>query len=318
MLITVSICTRNRAATLAATLASIERARPIDCEWELLVTDNGSTDETLALVESFTGRLPVRWQTEPTPGVAHARNAAALRARGEYLVTTDDDTIVGHEWLAAYVDTFRSYPQADLFGGHIIPVFEEPKVPWFERVAHHFGGPLAIRDLGEQPMILPVELDFVPYGANCAVRTAVQRSFPFDTRRGPGQTYLGEETTSFLAMMKAGHQARWVPASKVEHRISSSRQTIAYIRWWYELLGRTLIWDGQDQLEGVVWFGAPRWLWRRALTREIRFRLAQVTQPPEDWALQLVNVSLDWGRLREFRHRAAQPGRTMMCTARPL
>ena len=307
MLITVSICTRNRAATLRNTLASIERARPVDCDWELLVTDNGSSDDTLAVVDSYAGRLPIRWQVEKTPGVAHARNAAARAAKGEYLVTTDDDTLVDHDWLAAYVNAFRAYPDTDLFGGRIIPVFEEPKVPWFERVASHFGGPLAIRDLGDRPVVLPVEMDYVPYGANCAVRTRVQRLFPFDTRRGPGQTYLGEETTSFFAMMRAGHQARWVPASRVDHLISAHRQSVAYIRWWYELLGRTLIWDGQDQYEGIMWFGAPRWLWRRAVTRELKLRLAQATrQPAETWALQLINVSLDWGRLREFRSAAAE------------
>ena len=92
--------------------------------------------------------------------------------------------------------------------------------------------------------------------------------------------------------------------------ISAQRQSVGYIRGWYQLLGRTLIWEGQDQLDGVMWFGAPRWLWRRAVTRELKLRFAQMTgQPPESWALQLINVSLDWGRLREYRSIAAAQGR---------
>ncbi len=305
MFVTVSICTRNRAASLARTLSSIEQARRVDCEWELLITDNGSTDATADVVQSFVGRLPIRMQSEPQPGVANARNSAAAGAGGEYMVGTDDDTVVHPDWLAAYVDTFRAWPEADLFAGRIIPVLEPPVTDWFEQVAGSIHALLAIRDMGDDPIPLSTDHNHVPYGANCAVRTEVQRKFPFDPRRGPGKVYFGEETTSYKEMVAAGHSGRWVPTSSVNHMISPKRQTQQYIRWWYEALGRTVVWEGQESHVGTRVFGAPRWLWRRAITGELAFRIARMTSPPEVWVDKLIQVSLDRGRLRHFLSPAA-------------
>ena len=300
MLVTIAICTRNRSASLARTLHSIERARRVECDWELLVTDNGSSDTTSDVVRSFEGRLPIRMQTEPKPGVANARNAAAAAAKGEYIVGTDDDTIVHSDWFAAYVDAFHAWPDADLFAGRIVPVLEPPVTDWFERVAASIHMLLAIRNMGDESIPLSTDHTHMPYGANCAVRAEIQRKFPFDTRRGPGTTYFGEETTSFKAMMVAGHTGRWVPQSIVDHMISPKRQTQQYVRWWYEALGRTLVWEGHEHHVGTRLFGAPRWLWRRVITGELAFRAARITSPPEVWVDRLIQVSLDRGRLRHF------------------
>ncbi len=301
MHITLTICTRNRSSSLARTLASIEHAKPVACEWELLIVDNGSTDTTPDVLASFEGRLPLRSVVEPKPGLSNARNAAVVSARGQYMVCTDDDVVVFDDWLESYVRAFRTWPTTDLFGGRIIPVMEEPKTDWFERVAPHLGGMLAIRELGGNPMILPVDNEYLPFGANFAVRTDVQRLFLFPPERGPGTTHLGDETPSFMSMLEAGHEGRWLPDSRVHHMISPSRQNQAYIRWWYESLGRTVVWEGREQLAGPNLFSAPRWLWRRALTREVKYRIARVTAPPEVWVKHLMEVSLDWGRLRHFR-----------------
>jgi hypothetical protein len=300
MFVTVSICTRNRAASLARTLASIERSNHVACDWELLITDNGSTDGTADVVAAFKDRLPIRMQVESRPGVANARNASAIAASGHYMVCTDDDVVVDPNWFGAYLDSFRTWPSDDLFAGRIVPVLEPPVTDWFETIAPSVHALLAIRDMGDAAICLSTDGDHVPYGANCAVRTEVQRLFPFDTRRGPGATYFGEEITSFKAMMTAGHTGRWVPGSRVDHMISPKRQTLEYIRWWYEALGRTVVWEGAETHAGKRLFGAPRWLWRRAITGELAFRIAHMTSPPDIWIKKLVQVSLDRGRLRQF------------------
>ena len=298
MFVTISICSRNRALSLARTLASIEAAKRPACDWELLITDNGSTDTTGEVVQSFAGRLPVRLQIEAKPGVAHARNAAAAAAAGHYILGTDDDTVVDANWFCAYVDAFTTWPAADLFAGRIVPVLESPATTWFEQAVSQIPALLAVRDMGNEPLALSDHSNHTPYGANCAVRTEVQRQFPFDPRRGPGALYFGEETASFKAILAAGHAGRWVPGSIVEHMISPKRQTRDYIRWWYQSLGRTVVWEGQETHEGRQLFGAPLWLWRRALTGELAFRVAHMTKAPDTWVGQLVQASLDRGRLQ--------------------
>ena len=300
MFVTVAICTRNRASSLARTLASIEAARHPACDWEILITDNGSTDGTQQVIADFANRLPIRMQVETKAGVANARNAAVAAATSEYIVWTDDDVVVEPDWLTAYVDSFAAYPSADLFGGRIRPVLEEPVTQWFSQVSPRLEELLAERELGQEPMWI-TNVAQVPYGANCAVRKSVQSKFLFDTARGPGAPYFGEETTSFKAILAANHQARWVPASSVRHMISSKRQTLEYVRWWYEGLGRTLVWEGAEGLPGPRILGVPRWLWRSAITKELRFRFAHLTGAPDVWARRLVDVSLDWGKLQYCR-----------------
>ena len=215
------------------------------------------------------------------------------------MVCVDDDVVVDPGWFTAYLEAFRDHPSDDLFAGRIVPVLESPVIDWFEKVMPYIEGPLAVRDMGDVAISLTGEHDSIPFGANCAVRTEVQRLFRFDPRRGPGAEYFGEETTSYKAMLRAGHTGRWVPGSSVNHMIAPKRQTLQYIRWWYEASGRTVVWEGAEMHQCTQLFGVPRWLWRRAITGEIAFRLSYMTAPPAVWVKHLVQASLDRGRLRQ-------------------
>ncbi len=71
--------------------------------WEVVVADNGSTDRTLEVVESFRGRLPALAVVDASArrGQAYARNQAAQAATGDALVMADADDVVGEGWLEA-------------------------------------------------------------------------------------------------------------------------------------------------------------------------------------------------------------------------
>ena len=75
--ISLVICTRNRAAQLSQTLERVFMMRSL-LNWELIVADNGSTDETSAVVQEFAAASdhPVRLIYEPGRGVSYARNAS--------------------------------------------------------------------------------------------------------------------------------------------------------------------------------------------------------------------------------------------------
>ena len=229
MQITVAICTRDRSASLARTLSSLEHVTPPDCSWELLVIDNACSDDTRDVIAGFAGRLPIRTEFEPRPGLSHARNRAMASARGRYLVGTDDDVLVEAGWLRAYRAAFARWPDAALFAGRIVPVLQEPVTDWFARHKAKLGYPLAARDMGDRPIALSLEADRHPFGANYAVRTEIQRLFPFDGELGAGTSHFGEEVTVFKAMLAAGHSGRWLPDCRVEHLIGPERQTRSYV-----------------------------------------------------------------------------------------
>src|SRR5690349_14130582 len=102
MMITVAICSLNRAESLRRTLTSLTAMRiPADLAWETLVVNNEGTDHTDQVIDSFVGRLPIRRAMEPRRGLSNARNRAIDEARGDYIIWTDDDVVVDPSWLAA-------------------------------------------------------------------------------------------------------------------------------------------------------------------------------------------------------------------------
>lgn len=79
--------------------------------WETIVVDNGSTDATRRVVESFADRLPgMRCLEEPARGRAKAINRGASAARGQLLVFLDHDDVIAPGYLAAMGGALERYP----------------------------------------------------------------------------------------------------------------------------------------------------------------------------------------------------------------
>jgi len=135
--ITVGIITRNRAADLRAALASLEglRRRPD----EVVVVDNGSTDGTRTVIESFADRLPIRYVLVPEPSIPRARNAVIEHARHEVIAFTDDDCAVGREWLTAVERGFMRARNVGIVGGWVLhwPAPEPSTVDTYFGFFHH-------------------------------------------------------------------------------------------------------------------------------------------------------------------------------------
>ena len=72
---TICICTRNRAEDLRRCLQSLADHMPADLRVPVLVVDNGSTDDTRPVAQSFAGSLDLALIEAPVPGLSRARNA---------------------------------------------------------------------------------------------------------------------------------------------------------------------------------------------------------------------------------------------------
>jgi GT2 family glycosyltransferase len=115
--ISIVVPTRNRAARLAALLASVQdqEAPP----FEVIVVDNASTDRTLAVVGEADADLDahIRAIHLPQPlGPAVARNRGWRAAHGELVVFTDDDVVARPGWLAAIAAAHELDPEAVIQG----------------------------------------------------------------------------------------------------------------------------------------------------------------------------------------------------------
>jgi glycosyltransferase involved in cell wall biosynthesis len=93
--LSVIVATRNRAHAITGCLDSIAaafaKAAPLDAE--IVVVDNGSTDDTPEMIDAWAraNNVPVQTLSEPRAGKARALNRALRAARGELFAFTDDD-----------------------------------------------------------------------------------------------------------------------------------------------------------------------------------------------------------------------------------
>jgi GT2 family glycosyltransferase len=92
----------NAAATIGVQLDALT-GQDWDGDWEVIVADNGSTDGSREIVESYRGRLPGLRLVDASDrrGQAHARNLGAAAATGDAFLFCDADDEVAPGWLAA-------------------------------------------------------------------------------------------------------------------------------------------------------------------------------------------------------------------------
>jgi glycosyltransferase involved in cell wall biosynthesis len=298
MRLTVGVCTWNRSSLLRQALEAMTRlVIPLGVDWELLVVNNNSTDATDEVIAAFESRLPIRRLFEPKPGKSHALNLAVREACGDYIIWTDDDALVGQDWLAAYVQAIQRWPGAAFFGGPVRPWFAATPPRWLAPAWPQVATAYATRDLGAEPIPLDGG-NRVPYGVNWAVRLKEQSQHEYSPRLGPqpGSHLRGEELSLIEALLADGCQGWWVPDASVQHYIPPDRMTLRYLRNYYLGYGQYLAmiepkWDGPTLL------GKPRYLWRQIVTAELRYRIRRLTSPPEIWIHDLIVASMAWGAL---------------------
>ena len=313
MFVTVAICTRNRAESLRRTLDSLAALQiPNHLTWEIVIVHN-STDHTDAVIGEYLHRLPVRKKLETKVGLSNARNQAIDTAKGEYIVWTDDDVVVDPGWLSAYVDAFRRWPEAAVFGGPIKPRYEPPVTRWVAEAETLLEGPFAIRDFGDRVQPLLIAGYRIPFGANFAIRAKEQRAFRYDPNLGaaPNRPRSGDETDVIARLLESGATGYWIPKAMVDHCIGPNRQTVRYIAAFFEADGETLAFRSATAIITTpFWFGIPRRIWPRLFVWWLLYRFCRFVSPAPVWVKYLKHYYYNKGIFRFWRQRKIDMRRT--------
>jgi len=238
MKVTVLICTFNRFESLVRTLENVTASTlPASWDWEVLVVDNNSNDQTREAVNGFCVRYPGRFRYlfEPQPGLSNARNAGLRAAHGDVLAFTDDDVTVSPDWLhnltAGLMD--RQWAGA---GGRTLPAQPFSPPEWLAKTdPFQWGGVLGgLFDLGDKA----VELHMAPYGTNMAFRKQMFElygEFRVDLGRRHGNLMGCEDTEFGNRLIAAGERLRYEPLAVAYHPIQDSRVNKQYfLDWWFD------------------------------------------------------------------------------------
>jgi glycosyltransferase involved in cell wall biosynthesis len=118
MLATVVISTYNRADALPATLEALGRQDLPPNQYEVLVIDDGSSDDTAVVLEKISAPYELRVYRLPTnKGVSAGRNVGLRNARGRFIITMSDDLIVPRDFISMHVATLERFPNRWIIGG---------------------------------------------------------------------------------------------------------------------------------------------------------------------------------------------------------
>lgn len=237
MEISVVLCTYNRSRSLARALESLSAlVCPATTQWEVLVVDNNSRDDTRQVVERFCAAHPGRFRYlfEPKQGKSNALNAGIGHARGEILAFTDDDVKVEPNWLEDLVSALgnREYAGA---AGRILPLrnIETPSWLAIDGPYNIIGSLAAYFDQGDNPHDLAIPA----FGANMAFRRDMFDKYgTFRVDLGPSsKARVSSEDTEFCRRLLAGgERLRYVPTALVYHEILTERiRKENILTWWF-------------------------------------------------------------------------------------
>ena len=261
-MLSILIATFNRASILGKTLDAFTNLDIKNVDYEIIIADNNSNDETCDVVKSYEQSLPIHYVFEPTQGKNYALNAALKVACGDIVVFTDDDVTPDPDWLNEIIQSSQRWPDVRVFGGKVVPVFPRivsKKISEADFSSYVFAkySPYQIEQVCEKT---------TPVGPNCWFRRSVfDDGYRYDPTIGPsGRGRIsGSEMELFQRLVSSGEKIVYVPTAVVFHRIQEYQLKISYLLKRSYASGRGWVRVKGPDSKAILWFGAPRYMYRK-------------------------------------------------------
>jgi glycosyltransferase involved in cell wall biosynthesis len=240
-LISFIICTFNRAGYLNDTLQSILQTNAPPGQFEILIVDNNSTDETPSVFQSARKKFPatcINYVKETQQGLSYARNRGIDESAAPYVVFLDDDIRAAPSLIPAWISFFSHHSEPAAGGGKIRVQFDAPRPDWMSRfllplLGHH--------DLGKNPKKYPANK--YPFGGNMGFNKKIFSKIggfnPALGRKGASLN-AGEEKELFRRLRKKEYDIYYLPDAFLYHRVNGNRLTISFIKKQAAGLGQSM------------------------------------------------------------------------------
>ena len=242
MLVSVIVPTRNRAHDVEDFLLSFLKMNNPEASYELLIVDNGSTDNTREIVAKFINKnqsINCSYIYAPEPGLHVGRNIGLQKSSGDVLAYCDDDTQLLKPWLSSIFRAF-SDPEVSMAGGNNYPLFDQSPPEWFSCLWERKARGTSRMRVFPQYSVLDYRREFAtdlsPYlvfGCNFIVRRSVlleSEGFHPDGVPSELELFRGDGETSVSEfVLKSGKRCVFDPGLSVYHKVSKHRLSKEYM-----------------------------------------------------------------------------------------
>jgi len=223
----VIICCYNSAQLLPKTLTFVG-AQEVTSEmpWEIIIVDNGSTDQTYKVALDFSERVsvPLRVVKEPRQGLSFARHKGLSEAQYEICGFLDDDNWAASDWIKVALEVMGAHPEVGACGGLNEAIYEVNPPVWFKKLEGNF----AVGPQGDKRGYVSEKRLYL-WGAGLIIRRSAWKSLVakgfsaiLPGRQG-NRMSSGEDEELTLVLQIRGWKLWYEPCLKLKHYIPASR-----------------------------------------------------------------------------------------------
>ncbi len=236
--VSVIICCYNSAGRIGETLHALA-GQQFNGNWELVLVDNASTDNTAATAQAIWEGLgapaSLRVLYEANPGLTNARKKGISEAAYSIVLFCDDDNWLCAGYVQGVFDILENDPSIAACGGKGIPVFQTAKPVWFDEYAEVFA-------TGPQNLNIENGRLINLYGAGMAVQKNVlgqlYRSFrPWLLGRSGNQLSSAEDMELTYCFVLMGYQLYYADELSFYHYLPKERLTMDYLKKIFTAFG---------------------------------------------------------------------------------
>ena len=230
MKVSIIIPTYNRSTMIEKTLHSFLNQTLDERQYEIIVCDNNSSDDTKKVVSNIIEIYPkrVRYLFEPRQGVHFARNTSAKHASGDILYFTDDDMVAEKNLLEELLKLFDLDEAIGTVTGLVLPLFDEPPPKWVKKYLHNYL--LSLTDSHRQEKIIVSKSDCGIYSCHQAIKKEVFfRAGGFNPENTQGVWVGDGETGLNIKIKELGYLFGYSSSSIIHHMIPATRTNLTYL-----------------------------------------------------------------------------------------
>ena len=231
MILSIVICSYNRASYISGALDSLYHQSAGLDNFEAIIVDNNSTDNTAEVFKQWRSSHAngsFTYLTESKQGASFARNTGAEGAKGQWLCFMDDDAIANSNYVENIIKHIKTKPEAIGFGGRIIPKYIPSAPEWMSYYVSSLVG-----NFDYAPTACAFENGKYPLESNMIIRKDVYDAIGGFNTELPGVVGIlrigGEGKELFYKLLALGHTIYYDPTICVEHVVEVKKLTPEYM-----------------------------------------------------------------------------------------